>query len=69
MLGTHQLENASVAIETALQLGIGEEHIKNGIKKAKNIGRFEIISKNPLIIFDGAHNPDGMKTLVNALNR
>ena len=69
MLGTHQLENASVAIETALQLGINEEHIKNGIKKAKNIGRFEIISKNPLIIFDGAHNPDGMKTLVNALNR
>ena len=69
MFGTHQLDNASVAIEVALQLGINEEHIKNGIKQAKNIGRFEIISKEPLIVFDGAHNPDGMKTLVNALNR
>lgn len=69
MLGVHQTANAAVAIETALQLGISEEYIRTGIEKARNIGRFEIISKNPLIVFDGAHNPDGMKTLVNALNR
>lgn len=69
MLGIHQLDNAAVAIETAKYLGISETDIKTGIEKAKNIGRFEIVSKNPLIVFDGAHNPDGMKTLVNALNR
>ena len=69
MLGIHQLDNAAVAIETALQLGIDEKYIKSGIKRAKNIGRFEILSKEPLVVFDGAHNPDGMITLVNALNR
>lgn len=69
MLGIHQLGNASVAAETAIQLGISEENIKLGIKNAVNMGRFEILSKEPLIVFDGAHNPDGMKTLVNSLNR
>lgn len=69
MLGIHQLDNAAVAIEVSTELGIDIRHIKSGIKRAKNIGRFEIISKDPLIIFDGAHNPDGMATLVNALNR
>lgn len=69
MLGRHQLDNAAVAIDVALHLGIDEEFIKKGIEKAKNIGRFEIISKSPLIVFDGAHNPDGMTTLKDSLNR
>ncbi len=69
MLGRHQLDNAAVAIDVALHLGIGEEFIKRGIEKARNIGRFEIISKSPLIVFDGAHNPDGMTTLKDSLNR
>ena len=69
MLGSHQLDNASLAIEVALILGISEEYVKSGIYKARNIGRFEIISNSPLIIFDGAHNPDGMTTLKNSLNR
>lgn len=65
--GYHQLENASLAIETALQLGIDENAIKTGIKKAKNRGRFEQVDKN--IIFDGAHNPNGMHALVSGLKR
>ena len=69
MLGLHQLDNAALAIETVLRLNIPVEFIKSGIKKAKNIGRFEIISKNPLIVFDGAHNPDGMRALSDSLNR
>ncbi len=69
LLGTHQLDNASVAIEVAKALEIPERFIKSGIKKARNIGRFEIISKSPLTVFDGAHNPDGMRTLSESLNR
>ena len=69
MLGRHQLDNAAVAIDVALYLGIDEEFIKRGIEKARNIGRFEIISTDPLIVFDGAHNPDGMTTLKDSLNR
>ena len=65
--GLHQIENACIAIETALRLGISEEHIRKGLAKARNIGRFELVSDN--LIFDGAHNPNGMKALMTGLTR
>lgn len=67
--GQHQIENAAVAIECAKLLKIPSEIIKRGIESAKNIGRFETVSENPLIIFDGAHNPDGITALCRSLNR
>ena len=69
MLGTHQTENAALAIECALKLNIDEKYIKSGICKAKNIGRLEIISEEPLILFDGAHNKNGMHALAEAIKR
>lgn len=63
LAGRHQLENASVAIKASfLSLeSIGKElsveHIKKGIAGAKWRGRLEIISRDPLIMIDGAHNP------------
>ncbi len=65
--GVHQIENARLAIDAALQLGIEEKYISEGVTKARNIGRFERIGKN--IIFDGAHNPSGMSTLKSSLDR
>lgn len=56
MLGLFQPENAALAIEVLKKLGI--TNIKNGLEKASWRGRFEIISKKPLIIIDGAHNED-----------
>jgi dihydrofolate synthase/folylpolyglutamate synthase len=67
--GLHQVENATLAIEAAVQLNIPEEHIIYGIKNAKNIGRFELISKDPVIIFDGAHNVNGIIALTKSLDR
>lgn len=67
--GLHQIENASLAIEVLKDLGIEEKYIKEGIKNAKNPGRFELISKNPPIIFDGAHNSDGLSSLLSSLKR
>lgn len=69
MLGEHQAENAALAIECARYLNVGEEFIKSGLYKAKNIGRFEIINNEPLILFDGAHNKNGMNSLCNSLRR
>ncbi len=66
--GVYQPENAVLAVETALALGINIEHIKNGIAKAKNPGRFEIINQNPVVIYDGAHNKNGMIALSKSLN-
>ncbi len=67
--GAYQPENACLAIETAHSLGIDERFIRSGIKKAKNPGRFEIIQKNPVVIYDGAHNKNGMTALAMCLNR
>ncbi len=67
--GYYQPENAAIAIETALRLGVCEKHIKSGISKAKNPARFEIISEEPLVIYDGAHNRNGMQALCRCLKR
>lgn len=37
--------------------------IRQGIRQAVWPGRFEVVSDDPLIIVDGAHNPDGAKAL------
>ena len=42
---------------------ISIDAIYEGLSKAKQIGRFEIMSEDPLVIIDGAHNPDGARTL------
>lgn len=67
MLGKHQVYNAVSAIETAKLLGVEEEFIKKGLKTTNFRGRLEIVSKDPLIIEDGAHNYSGVTELYNAL--
>ena len=63
LIGDHQLENARTAY-TALQIikdkgfNISEENISEGFRKIDWPGRMEIISRDPLIIVDGAHNRD-----------
>lgn len=68
LIGCHQVENGAVAITTALLLGTKEPRITlQTIKSALNTvcwpGRFEIVPGSPVIIIDGAHNPDGAKVL------
>ncbi|WP_413360819.1 folylpolyglutamate synthase/dihydrofolate synthase family protein [Robertmurraya sp. 2P01SA] len=73
MLGQHQTENAALAVEAAILLAdsylITEEHIRHGLKKAYWPGRFEVISTEPLVVLDGAHNEEGIDTLVAELTR
>ncbi len=67
--GFAQIENASLAIETALALKIPEDFIRNGIKIAKHMGRLEIVKENPITLYDGAHNNNGMNALMTSLKR
>ncbi len=73
MIGKHQTENATLAIMTAQYLNeksdfsISEQAIRTGLKAAYWPGRFEIISENPLIIIDGAHNDEGVTRLTTEL--
>lgn len=64
--GMHQCENAGLALKTLDVLGISCDEKEIGA--AKNPGRFERISSdNKIIIRDGAHNPSGIKTLIENL--
>ena len=67
--GAYQIENALVAIETLKNCGleISSASIKKGLQNAFIPARLEVISKNPLIVIDGAHNPDGADALCEAL--
>lgn len=73
MLGKHQTENATLAVLTAQYLNetgsfvITEDAIRRGLITAYWPGRLEIISENPLIIIDGAHNDEGISALVQEL--
>lgn len=69
LAGIHQTENAALAAETAQFLGIDETYIRTGLEKARNIGRFEKLSDNPCVIFDGAHNLSGTQALIAAIER
>ncbi len=67
--GYHQIENASLAIYAARALGISEDAIVRGVKRAKNPARFELIEQNPPIIYDGGHNENGIEALNRSLDR
>ncbi len=74
--GFHQIDNAKVIVTTIEVLNdlylhtipgfpISQTTIKEGLKKIIWPGRLEILSENPLIVTDGAHNPDGITQVCN----
>ncbi|MEK7084472.1 MAG: Mur ligase family protein, partial [Patescibacteria group bacterium] len=63
-LGTHQAHNAALCIDIAHSLNVPTRAIQKGLSRAKLPLRMEIVQKNPLVILDGAHNPDKIKTTV-----
>lgn len=65
--GIHQIENACLAKEVLSLLKIDDKFIKTGISTAKNPGRLETLSEN--LLFDGAHNPNGVSSLLASLKR
>ncbi len=69
LIGKHQIQNASLAVECAMLLNIDEKFIRSGLLKARNPGRLDIIHQNPTVLFDGAHNKNGMHALYDSLMR
>ena len=67
--GEYQIENALIAIETLknCKLPISETDMQTGLKNAFIPARLEVVSRDPLIVIDGAHNPDGAGALTTAL--
>lgn len=74
LLGEYQLINACNALTAVKILGevgiqISEESVYSGMEAAKWPARFEILSKEPLVIFDGAHNPEGVSSCVESIKK
>ena len=67
LLGEHQKENAGIAYTVCKALGIPEETILRGLSNTKHPGRLELFDLNPPILFDGAHNPQGVTELLKNL--
>ncbi len=73
LIGDHQALNASLALMVLdflkEEYKLDEEKIKEGLKKAKNIGRTECLSKDPLIIIDGSHNLDSIERIEESVKK
>lgn len=69
LFGYYQRMNADVAkhIIELLDIEISDSVILRGLKDAKWPGRMDIISSEPFIMLDGAHNPQGVMALKNSL--
>lgn len=65
--GLYQMKNAALAIDIAHAMRFPEELIYEGIKSAKWEGRFEVLSKEPYFIIDGAHNVDAIEQLAETI--
>lgn len=70
LVGRHQIENLKIALAVLFELKrrgfkINLRSVKKGIENARLPGRFDVLSKNPLVIYDVAHNEDSFKALNN----
>ncbi|MBR5405983.1 MAG: bifunctional folylpolyglutamate synthase/dihydrofolate synthase [Oscillospiraceae bacterium] len=72
--GLYQPENAAtvlraVSVLRGQGLRITDDAVRKGLCSCRWAGRMELLRRNPYVLFDGAHNPDGMKTACESLTR
>jgi dihydrofolate synthase/folylpolyglutamate synthase len=76
LLGNHQVRNAVLAITTLEQLqakgiDIPSSAFRNGFSRLREVtginGRFEVLQKDPLVILDVGHNPNGISATIETL--
>jgi len=68
--GPHQARNAAAAVaasEALLRGPLGEESLREALAGATSPGRLEVAGHRPLVVLDGAHNPEAARALVAAL--
>lgn len=72
LIANYQLVNVMGVLDTVdvlIRSGwhISEDALREGLEKTRWAGRFEILRKDPLMLIDGAHNPDGAMQLAQSL--
>ncbi|MBE6546984.1 MAG: bifunctional folylpolyglutamate synthase/dihydrofolate synthase [Ruminococcaceae bacterium] len=72
LLGMYQPRNAAVVLKAVELLRAGgmeipEQAVREGLAEARWKARFEVLTEDPLMIFDGAHNPQGIHSAVESI--
>jgi dihydrofolate synthase/folylpolyglutamate synthase len=69
LLGNHQVENAATAYAALKASGISitDEQIQKGFSQVQWRARFEVVRRDPPVIFDSAHNQDSFEKLSETL--
>lgn len=70
---SYQMKNSSLAIAaveelTAAGYPVDEQAFRIGIQETRFPGRFEILRREPDVVIDGAHTPEGMRLLKSAFH-
>jgi len=73
LLGSHQVQNAAVAAAAlwtlrSQRIAISDEAIERGLASVRWPARFEVVRREPPVIFDCAHNQDSFARLRQALD-
>lgn len=75
LTGFHQLSNSALALKTVNEsIGISDPAVlsnglMNVVKNSGIQGRYEILEKNPKVIFDAAHNVEGVSAFVKVFEK
>ncbi|WP_262314733.1 bifunctional folylpolyglutamate synthase/dihydrofolate synthase [Lacticaseibacillus parakribbianus] len=75
LVGPYQVQNAGVAIRaaklaaSALGVPLPAAAVRRGLAQSTWPARMEQLSADPLIVIDGAHNPQGIQSLIDALHQ
>ena len=73
LIGEHQVENlkcALAAIEAMRErkkMDVTADQIREGFKKVRHPARFERLVRDPVVILDGAHNPNGLEAFAKSV--
>ena len=72
LLGEHQAVNAACAVAACEAYAgslaaLSATEVEAGMRKVDSPGRLEAVSMDPLVLMDGAHNPDGASRLAHVI--
>ncbi len=74
LLGEYQLKNVKNVISAARILSerglkTGARALRRGLQNVAWPARFELLNRNPVVIYDGGHNPEGVSVALESVTR
>jgi dihydrofolate synthase/folylpolyglutamate synthase len=70
LFGEQLARNAGVAVvacESLLDRALDDRSVRSALGSATSPGRMEVVGRRPVVMLDGAHNPDAAEALATAL--